>query len=158
MKYILILLLSFTNFSFASIQEFPTSPDPRLTPGSLCTHPDTYRYPERIPYCKRDVDTPQKQAVFELYRKKLGYTLNPNDRESYKIDHYFPLCAGGSNDMNNLWPQHKSVYRKTDQVENYGCDKLSKGRISQKDLITLIIKMKADPSIAPGVLEYLKKL
>lgn len=158
MKYLFLLLLSLSSLSYGMNPEFPTSPDSRLTPGSLCDHPDEYRYPEHIPYCNRDVDGGQKKAIFDLYRKKLGYVLDPQDRKQYKIDHYFPLCAGGSNQENNLWPQHRSVYEVTDPVENIGCQKLADGKISQKELITLIIKAKSDLSKAPQIFLLLKSL
>lgn len=158
MKYIFILLLSLSSLCFGSNPEFPNSPDPKLTPGSLCTKPDEYRYPERIPYCDRDVDSSEKDVVFTIYRKELGYVLSPRQRRNYKIDHYFPLCAGGSNELNNLWPQHRSIYEVTDPIESIGCAKLKLGRISQKDLLKMIVDAKRDLSQAREVLRKLESL
>ena len=158
----LLLILLFASFSLyaeaSSIREFPVAPDRMLTPGSLCDRPDSYRYPERIPYCERDsMDTRVKDEVFREYRDQ-GYRLNPQRRSDYKIDHLVPLCAGGSNREDNLWPQHKSLYVKTDPLEPLGCEKLKQGRISQSILVRLIISAKMNHSLVQPTLEYLRKL
>jgi hypothetical protein len=144
MKLAIVLFVFLaTSFTFAGRSEFPKGPEATLTPGSLCDRPTEYRYPERIAYCKRDVSSEQKQNIFQDYRN-IGYNLDPRSRSSYKIDHYIPLCAGGSNHDDNLWPQHLSVYNITDPLEALGCEKLKEGKITQKDLIALIKKVKND--------------
>ena len=92
-----------------------------------------------------------------MYRDDLGYTL-PGQRADYKIDHFIPLCAGGSNSKNNLWPQHHSVYEVTDPMEGLGCEKLSLGKISQKALIQKLKAAKYDHSLVPGTLQFLNAL
>lgn len=62
-----------------------------------------YRYPEHIAYCERDVTTQTKNDVFATYRNELGFKLDVRNRANYKIDHFIPLCAGGSNHEDNLW-------------------------------------------------------
>lgn len=136
---------------------YPKSPDPQLTPGSLCDQPDSYRHPEQIPYCERGVNSFLKEAIFIAYRKELGYRLN-GDRDTYKIDHFIPLCAGGSNHQNNLWPQHVSISKITDDLESFGCEKLSKEQITQKELIELIMRAKLNLEEAPQVMKFLRKL
>lgn len=120
---------------------FPKGPDATLTPGALCNHPDSYRYPEKIAYCERDVSTSTKAAVFQKY-DQIGYRTRSMKRQAFKIDHYIPLCAGGSNDIKNLWPQHESVYQITDQLEALVCEKMAAGRLKQKDAVNLIIEAK----------------
>jgi len=142
--FILVTLITLSLQAFART-EYPSRPDGRLTPGELCHTPDTYRYPERIAYCERDVSTDQKDQIFESYRR-LGYRLNPAHRSSYKIDHYIPLCAGGSNDNENLWPQHRSVYILTDTLEKLACERLAMGVISQREVVSLIMTAKNDHS------------
>jgi hypothetical protein len=137
--------------------EYPLGPVESLTPGSLCDRPDAYRYPERIPYCNRAVDPSLKDDVFREYRNE-GYRLTPSHRSQYKIDHLIPLCAGGSNNETNLWPQHMSVYVKTDPLEPIGCEKLKNGKIKQKDLVKLILEAKKNLSLVPKTLQYLQKL
>ena len=150
-----LFLLLLSSSSFAG-NAYPKGPDQRLTPGSLCDTPDTHRYPEQIPYCTRDVNAAQKELIFINYRK-LGYSLS-GDRGQYKIDHLIPLCAGGSNNENNLWPQYHTISARTDLIEQWGCEVLANGKITQKALIDLVMKAKLDLKEAPGVLKYLQKL
>jgi hypothetical protein len=154
----LLALTLLSNVTFAADKIFPQTPDAKLTPGSLCDRPKSYRYKERIPYCKRDVSRRAKTEVFAVYRRELGYTLPPKDRHQYKIDHYIPLCAGGSNKMDNLWPQHSSIYKQTDAIEHLGCEKLAQGKVTQKELIRLIKEAKADVSKAGAILKEIKRL
>jgi hypothetical protein len=156
MKILIPLLALHLSLAFAA-ESFPLGPHPEMTPGELCARPDTYRYPERIGYCERDVSSELKDHVFQSY-KKLGYTMPSDRRSSYKIDHYIPLCAGGSNGVDNLWPQHLTVGRQTDLLEDVGCQMLAKGKITQAELIGLIKRAKNDLSEASDVLRILRNL
>ncbi|MBA2405929.1 MAG: hypothetical protein H0V66_14225 [Bdellovibrionales bacterium] len=157
MKFSLFFILSLFAFNAYSL-DFPKSPDVEITPGSLCDHPDSYRYAEQIPYCERDVSSRTKSEIFETYRDELGYVLDLSNRSNYKIDHYIPLCAGGSNNDDNLWPQHISVFTITDPIESVGCEKLKAGRILQKNLVALIRQAKLNLSDAPRILKNLQSL
>ena len=144
--------------SFHSVagNPYPRSPDPRLTPGALCTQATTYRYPERIAYCERDVNTYTKELVFQSYRK-LGFSLS-GDRGEYKVDHFIPLCLGGANDESNLWPQYYTISERTDPVEPLACEVLARGKMKQKDLVELVRPAKMDLSQVPAVLKQLQRL
>lgn len=160
MKQIFLLLLVLSQVAFASdvyIAEFPKGPIAELTPGELCNRASEYRYPERIAYCERDVSSQQKKEIFEIYRRE-GYRLDPKTRSSYKIDHYIPLCAGGSNNDENLWPQHKSVYEITDDIEQKGCEKMKLGVLKQARFVFLIKKVKNDLSQAKAVRQEISGL
>jgi hypothetical protein len=137
--------------------EYPMGPESELTPGSLCDRPDQYRYPEHIAYCNRDVDSHLKKEIFEDYRQE-GYRLDPKDRPNYKIDHLIPLCAGGSNHEDNLWPQHVTIYTQTDPLESIGCEKLKAGRIKQAELIRLILEAKKNLNLVKKTLLLLTNL
>jgi hypothetical protein len=152
MKNILWLLVVVSNIALAQsfVAEYPVRPIPKLTPGELCNTPDAYRYPENIPYCERDVTFQQKEEVFQAYRRA-GFRLSLEERSSYKIDHYIPLCAGGSNSNNNLWPQHLSLFSVTDSIEKLGCDKMALGRVTQRRFVQLIRMVKHDLSKAEAV-------
>lgn len=154
---LLFILTAFTFNAYSVPMAYPKNPDPRLTPGSLCDRPDRYRYPENIPYCERAVSSFTKEAIFISYRNNLGYRLS-GDRNTFKIDHFIPLCAGGSNHENNLWPQHVSVFTITDPLESVGCEKLSLGLIKQRNLLDLIVKAKLNLAEAPKIYKYLKSL
>lgn len=147
MKFIL-LILAFSCSVFAEsdyFTDFPMGPDARITTGSLCSSPIERRYPEQILYCGRNVDTATKNEIFTAYRR-LGYVLPSNDRADYKIDHYIPLCMGGSNQNNNLWPQHVSIYKQTDNLEAAICDKMKAGRMNQADAVKMMKAVKNDLS------------
>lgn len=159
MKALFLALLVSTSL-FAAIEykaEYPKGPDALMTPGSLCERPDAYRYPEKIPYCNRDVDSSLKADIFQNYRND-GYRLDPKERSSYKIDHLIPLCAGGSNNEDNLWPQHKSVYEITDPMEPAACDAMKAGKIKQAEVVKLILAAKRDLSLVKKTTEYFLSL
>lgn len=153
----LVSLMLASSLTFSYIEEFPRSPLVNLTPGSLCDRPSEYRYSENIAYCKRDVSSQQKRDIFEDYRGA-GYRLDPKKRSAYKIDHYIPLCAGGSNHADNLWPQHMTVYNLTDPMEALGCEKLKAARITQEELVRLFKLVKNDLSQVQDTTRFLNQL
>lgn len=161
MKTLVIVLATvFSMNAFGSNlnEAYPTSPDQRLTPGSLCNHADQIRYPEKIAYCERDVETGLKRRIIRDYDQKLGFQIQSMNRQHFKIDHFIPLCAGGSNNPNNLWPQHKSVYELTDPLEQIVCEKMAQGRLRQNQAVELIRDAKLDLSKVDDVLDYVESL
>lgn len=143
------LIFSATTFADDVILKSPLID---LTPGVLCQHADSYRYPEHVAYCERDVDNVVKWKVIELYMEKMpGLKINGQNRSQYKIDHFIPLCMGGANDIQNLWPQHMSVFKVTDIVELDLCKKLESAEITQAQAVS---QMK----YAKGHLEDIKKI
>lgn len=135
---------------------FPLGPDEQLTPGSLCRQPDQYRYPEHIAYCSRSVSSRTKDDIIKMYDRSRGYQIGRMNRGDFKIDHYLPLCMGGSNETDNLWPQHKSVYQQTDQIEQYLCERMACGLTRQSDAINTLKGVKNDLSKAPALLRELE--
>lgn len=161
LKSILVGLLVLSTSAFADnavFNSFPISPDPELTPGSLCTRPNSFRYPEQIPYCERNVSSSEKYEIIDIYDHQLGYRVGSMNRQQFKIDHYLPLCMGGSNEYDNLWPQHRSVYEITDPMEPLLCEKMKEGRLSQEEAVELIKRGKADLSEVDAVIEYAERL
>ncbi|HYX34628.1 MAG TPA: hypothetical protein VE954_16125 [Oligoflexus sp.] len=115
-----------------SLQDrYPLSPQTSLTPGTTCKNASEYRYPERIPYCNRSVSTSLKNKIIKTYDSTFQYTIASMPRNDFKIDHYIPLCMGGSNDNTNLWPQHKSAYAYTDLLEQKLCLHMERGHMRQ---------------------------
>lgn len=137
---------------------FPKGPDARLTPGSYCNGQQPSDRSGRPTTCERNVDRDTKWDVIRDYNQRLGYDINPSNRDQFKIDHLVPLCFGGGNDRENLWPQHKSIYVITDKLEDVGCQKLRGGRIGQKKVIELLLSVKNDLSKADQVFDYLQSL
>ena len=129
-----------------------------MTPGSTCTRPNAQRYAERINYCNRNVSSSLKARVFENY-SRLGFELLDRfDRAEFKIDHYIPLCMGGSNEEDNLWPQHRHVYEVTDPLEQVACEKMAQGKLLQRDAIHLIRQGKADLGAVDKIFRQIQSL
>lgn len=137
---------------------FPIGPDPKMTPGALCTSPTAYRYAEHIAYCERNVDGGTKADLIHQYDVSFGYKIESMDRQKFKIDHFIPLCAGGANSVENLWPQHESVYTLTDPLEAAVCEKMSAGRLLQKDAIQWIRQAKLNLSQAASIIAHVQSL
>ena len=154
----LATLLLGSNLALAFGPNYPVGPDPILTPGKLCQRPDVFRYPERIAYCERDVTYESKMALIQKYDEELGFHIRMMNRGDFKIDHYIPLCAGGSNDLSNLWPQHRNIYKITDPIEPLVCEKMSQGKLSQRNAVILVMKAKRDLRQVPYVLKTLHAL
>lgn len=143
MKKLVLMTLLTTLVSTAFVAQaeefYLSAPDLQLTPGDLCKTADELRYPEQIIYCKRDVSYEKKQYIFKLYMEKYkNFHIDDNNRYSYKVDHYIPLCMGGSNEIENLWPQYKNIYDITDEIESALCQELAVGNITQKEAIEKI--------------------
>jgi hypothetical protein len=154
---VVCVLASFTSFAQVSRKTYPMGPDMRLTPGSLCDRPSERRYPEQIAYCEREVSSETKDYVFREYKRQLGYELG--DRHvNFKVDHFIPLCAGGSNKEDNLWPQNVVIYTKTDPMEELACKKLSLGKIKQSEVVVLIKAAKRNLSLVPLTMQRLNSL
>lgn len=119
-------------------QRFPLGPIVSVTPGSTCQRPDQIRYPSRVPYCERSVSTSLKNEIIAQYDRDFGFEIQEMDRHDFKIDHYIPLSIGGSNERNNLWPQHRTVYELTDPLESMVSELIIHDRITQKEAITQI--------------------
>ncbi len=156
----LFVVLLFVSTSFAGGRDarYPVGPNESMTPGSVCKNPTRYRYPEKVAYCERDVQSMLKRSVIEDYDRKLGYRIESMDRQAFKIDHYIPLCMGGSNERDNLWPQHKSVYEQTDLLEQVLCEKMAQGVLRQVQAIDLIKDAKNHLEKSEEILAYAQGL
>ncbi|HVJ64327.1 MAG TPA: hypothetical protein VM901_03640 [Bdellovibrionota bacterium] len=146
----------------AAREEYPMGPHPSLTPGSMCDSKTT-RHPQKIPFCKRSVSSTDKWEVIEAYNRLHDsnpdvprYDINHRNRGQFKIDHFIPLCIGGSNDHDNLWPQHITIYEQTDNVEHMTCQLVSMGKMKQKDAIELVRRAKLNLDEAAGIREELE--
>jgi hypothetical protein len=139
-------------------KDFPKSPHEDRTPGELCKRGDETRYPERIQYCRRDVESDRKRGIFRDYDRAYGYHMQSMNRMEFKIDHLIPLCMGGSNNDSNLWPQHKEIYELTDPIEPLLCDLMAAGSIKQLRAVQEIMDAKRDPESTPSRVRKLSGL
>ncbi|MBX9766500.1 MAG: HNH endonuclease [Bdellovibrionales bacterium] len=139
--WISLVIALFVQPTFAVFPYTPNDPNA----GSLCTPQDPhfhqYRYQEQIPYCERKVKESLKTKIFA------AYGVPSHCRQEYTIDHYIPLALGGTNHINNLWPEHKAVkaVRQNLEVELYNA--LKDGRIRQAEALKIIVEAKQNPPI-----------
>lgn len=75
----------------------------------------------------RNVPLSEKKKVTALY----GYDWQ-KDHKKFEYDHLIPLEGGGSNDIENLWPQIWSEAREKDKVENFLHREVCQDRIALK--------------------------
>jgi hypothetical protein len=129
--WILFLFLSFYSFAF------PKIPNAEITYGDLCNLSNTdfveYRYPEKIPYCKRNVSSYRKSKIYDLYK------IPVSERKNFTIDHLIPLSIGGSNKDSNLWAEHLSLKEQRGSLELDLFILLKSGTITQKQAINRIL-------------------
>ena len=121
---------------------FPIGPNDQVTPGALCDKADAYRYAEHIKYCNRQVDGSLKQDIIHFYDVQFGFKIEQMDRKEFKIDHLIPLCMGGANVRENLWPQHQTIYVKTDLIEETLCKLMEAGKMKQNEAVSIILDVK----------------
>jgi len=150
--------VSVTSTLASGSDAFPTSPIETVTPGDVCDHADEIRYPERIVYCRRSVGSSLKENIIDMYDQRFGFKIRQTGRSAFKIDHYIPLCMGGSNDAENLWPQHKTIYQYTDPLEELACKKMAAGTLLQARAIEIIKAAKANPPQAQIYIDEVSKL
>lgn len=126
----LFFMVMWTFMSYASF----TTPDAKLTPGKLCTPSDRnfkgYDYEERVARCNRNVSRSEKMDVAAAYGN-----IPTSEWPKYEFDHLIPLCAGGSNDPENLWPQPIDEAHKKDQLENDVCLAMQAGTLTQSQAV-----------------------
>ncbi len=137
---------------------YPEGPELTQTPGKLCESDRVKRYAEGISYCERNVSSDTKKEIIQIYDQKYGFQIQKMIRGEFKIDHFIPLSIGGSNSIENLWPQYHKVYEITDPIEQELSNKISAGRIKQAEAVRLIKEVKLNLSKADEVLHYIQSL
>ena len=111
----------------------PTYPDPVLTPGVFDDNVTQSSVQKTI--CKAN-ETAEVRRVTEKMKREVfaRYHLDYDKlRKAYEVDHFIPLCVGGANDIENLWPQRwspKPGAREKDIVESHLHKKICEGDLS----------------------------
>ncbi len=111
-------------------------PNPTLTPGVAATlkasdlqasyNGQTYSQ------AHRSVQSSEKNQVYQEYSITGSHPVG-----SYEVDHFYPLCAGGANDLKNLWPEPAANvwngadygFHTKDKLETYICAQIKAGKL-----------------------------
>ena len=131
------MVLVYAAFLFSAPHCFAIGgPKKDFTPGYLCTKHDKdfkgFDYPSKIARCTRNVTKTLKRKVAEIY------DVDESDWPQYEFDHLIPLCAGGSNDYRNLWPQMLDEAHEKDKLENKICNGLKEGTMTQDEAVDAV--------------------
>jgi len=110
-------------------------PNAILTPGDIATNDLNvicYEY-----YSKLLVAVPD-ETVKQVYEE---YMIDNPGYKKYEIDHWIPLALGGSNNLQNLWPQPINYpgYKEKDYTHMYLRDQVCNHNMSlskARELIT----------------------
>ena len=131
-------------------------PDPKMTPGladTLQLSDLSKRYTKGCPTGKtsctysqahRNVPAGEHKQVYDDYKV-------PEEARNIKhgeVDHFYPLCAGGSNDIKNLWFQpvdnewngKNFGFHEKDKLETYVCVEIKAKKMDPKDAFNRITK------------------
>lgn len=141
----------------APSDKYPIGPDSHMTPGAICKQ-GTKRYAQQITYCERNVSSHDKDVIIGEYDTELGFKIRTMNRTDFKIDHFIPLSIGGSNDAENLWPQHRSVYAYSDRLELLLFQAMEADKIQQMDAIRVIKECKLELTKCSGLEDYVTGL
>lgn len=141
---IVVGVLAWTSFSPQHVGPAYLYPDPTFTPGEAATLSlaDLTRLYDGQTYSQahRKVLGSEKTAVCAEYPKNCNF--------SKEIDHFYPLCAGGSNDVKNLWAQPEVNlwndrdfgFHAKDKLETWVCFRVKSGTIDPKVAYNAITK------------------
>jgi len=124
-------------------------PDPIKTPGLADTlsvddlkRIYTDHCPDSKPTCTYSQD--HRNVPAAAHKKVYDEYDVPQDQRNIKdgeVDHFYPLCAGGSNDISNLWYQpavgewngKDFGYHTKDKLETYICAQIKAGKLDPKE-------------------------
>jgi hypothetical protein len=94
-------------------------PNPKYVKGDILERNKTIICQTGYSSTVRDVPLSLRKKIFE--RDGVKY---PQPTGNTELDHFIPLCVGGSNDESNLWVEFKPYYKWKDRVEVYLCKEL----------------------------------
>ena len=124
-------------------------PNPQLTSGkadTLLLADLTATYSDHCPNSEtsctysqdhRNVPTAEHTQVYDEYRVPSA----ERTIQSGEVDHFYPLCAGGSNDISNLWYQPVDVewngenwgFHRKDDLETWVCAQIKAGKLDPQE-------------------------
>jgi hypothetical protein len=123
-------------------------PDANLTPGSADTlSPDDLKaeytdggpnHHARCSYSQAHRNV-SKDTAFQIY-DEYHVPRDARNIQHGEVDHFYPICAGGSNDISNLWYQpainiwngRNFGYHQKDDLETWVCEQIKQGQLEPK--------------------------
>jgi hypothetical protein len=106
-------------------------PNPHLTPGAV--FPNATKQDICTPgYAKRARNV-SKEKKAEVYRR---YGVDKFPPGKGEVDHFIPLCLGGNNDLENLWPEPdlpETGFRQKDVAAVYLHNQVCSGQMALAD-------------------------
>jgi hypothetical protein len=144
MKYLLLGALLFISFNAHAVRDYEM-PDKNITPGAVLTTDKEKVCQTGYTKTVRNVPDRTKGQVFRLYglltKEEQDSFCHQKSKRGCEIDHLISLELGGSNAVENLWPQQYggSAERK-DKLENRLHKEVCTGTITleqaQKEIAT----------------------
>jgi hypothetical protein len=129
-------------------------PDQVMTPGladTLNVEDLTKRYTDSCPSGKTSCTYSQAhrnvpEAVHTQVYVEYNVPTGERNLKHGEVDHFYPLCAGGSNDIKNLWDQpaenewngENFGFHEKDKLETYVCTQIIAGKMKPKDAFNRI--------------------
>lgn len=98
------------------------TPDPALTPGKVDPAVSKEVICTTSTRDRRKVTDRMKTEVFRRYGIR-------RDGKTHEVDHLVPLCAGGANDLTNLWPEPWPDAHAKDRLEVRLCRAVCLGEL-----------------------------
>lgn len=136
-KLFTLALVFYCSISYSGPLMPVSQPVLKFTPGVLCSQSDRdfseIVYPEKISRCQRNIGDEEKTAVAANYGN-----IPRSEWNNYEFDHLFPVCAGGSNSPENLWPQPLTEAKKKDILEVDICLAMKAGTLKQSEAVKKI--------------------
>ena len=111
-------------------------PDSKLTPGKA----DTLSLDDLTKIYNGQTYSQAHRNVSQSEKNQVCKEYVDNCKKPKEIDHFYPLCAGGSNDIQNLWAQPEVNqwngkdygFHAKDKLESYVCSQIKKGLLDPK--------------------------
>ena len=102
-------------------------PNPNYTTGDIMEGNATRVCVSGYTSTVRNVPNSLRNQIYAEYNYDRASNI------SIELDHFIPLCLGGSNDAKNLWVQYenpKPGFKEKDRVEDYLCHQVCNGNMT----------------------------